>query len=260
MPRRKFVFFLHVSRNVHWVDAAVTRLASALADEIWADSKQTLIHRLPSHLARKGRVISFLVRRQAPLPAAQARPAFIFWGRVTAQKQLERALRIFAAVRRSEPGACFQVIGPDGGELERMRKLSIELGIDCAVSFAGARDFQAIVGLAAGSSFYLQTSSFEGMAVSVVEAMQLGLVPIVTPVGEIERYCTDGFNALVVQNDAQAVDAILALLRNNDEYQRMRDSAIATWSATGLYRDSVLSACRAMLGSKSSTDVAGTIR
>ena len=40
----------------------------------------------------------------------------------------------------------------------------------------------------ANASFYLQTSKFEGFAMSVVESMMMGLVPVVTPVGEIGRY------------------------------------------------------------------------
>ena len=47
---------------------------------------------------------------------------------------------------------------------------------------------------------------------SVVEAMQIGLVPIVTPVGEIARYCVDGKNAVWVQEDATAVDAVMRLI------------------------------------------------
>ncbi len=34
------------------------------------------------------------------------------------------------------------------------------------------------------------------MAISVIEAMQAGLVPIVTPVGEITGYCSDGVNSV----------------------------------------------------------------
>jgi glycosyltransferase involved in cell wall biosynthesis len=44
--------------------------------------------------------------------------------------------------------------------------------------------------------FLLQLSNREGMAVSVVEALSSGLVPIVTPVGEIGNYSKDGLNAI----------------------------------------------------------------
>ena len=46
-------------------------------------------------------------------------------------------------------------------------------------------------------SFFLQLSFYEGFAMSVIEAMQLGLVPVVTNVGEISNYCIDNFNGVI---------------------------------------------------------------
>ena len=47
------------------------------------------------------------------------------------------------------------------------------------------------------------------MAFSVVEAMQLGLVPVVTAVGEIRAYCHNGQNAVRIETDEQAVEDVL---------------------------------------------------
>jgi glycosyltransferase involved in cell wall biosynthesis len=89
------------------------------------------------------------------------------------------------------------------------------------------------------------------MAMSVVEAMQLGLVPVVAPVGEIPCYCRDGQTALFMapDEDAAAVAArIDALLDTPDRVERMARAAHDVWAVRPLYRDDVLTACRAVLG------------
>ena len=49
--------------------------------------------------------------------------------------------------------------------------------------------------------FYLQTSKAEGMAMTVVQAMQQGLVCLVTPVGEIGNYSRNMISAVHLSSD-----------------------------------------------------------
>ena len=247
-PRLRLVLFLHLPNDVHLLDKFFTRAAARLSCRVWADSHETLSNRLPGLAAEKGRVISFVTACLAALPRHAVRPQFVFWGRIHAQKGLQHALRIFAGVQRQWPSAQFLVIGPDGGDLSRVCNLVTSQGLGDAVQFLGGMDFAEIQALAGSASFYLQTSELEGMAMSVVEAMQLGLVPVVTPVGEIAHYARQGENAVVVTDDAAAVADVLALLEDDTRYQVMRKWAIATWADQPLYKDSVLDGCREVLG------------
>ena len=210
------------------------------------------MRRLPNIKVREGIVISFITSRIVVLQSKQVRPVFIFFGRIHLQKGLERALKIFAAVFDEQPLASFLVIGPDCGDLARVTELVDKLGLGAAVNFLGPMNFSDIRKVAAEASFFLQTSELEGMAMSVVEAMQLGLVPVVTPVGEIGRYAQHGKNAIVVSKDQIAVADILALLDDDARYQEVRAQAIATWVDYPLYRDSVLDACRKVLRTETS--------
>jgi glycosyltransferase involved in cell wall biosynthesis len=250
-PRLKLVLFLHFPNHVHWLDRFLTRLAARFASQIWADSKETLARRLPDYPAEKGRVISFVTHHVPALEDKPVNPVFIFWGRIHPQKGLDRALGIFAAVRAACPTARFMVVGPDGGDLVRIQKLANDMGLSDAVSFLGGMDFNGIVRQARSASFYLQTSLLEGMAMSVVEAMQLGLVPVVTPVGEIGNYCRHGENALIVQSEVTVVNEILAVLSDNARYMELRKNAVATWDKKPLYAESVLQACTAILSQTS---------
>ncbi|WP_295396395.1 glycosyltransferase family 4 protein [uncultured Thiodictyon sp.] len=246
-PRLKLVLFLHCPKDVHLLDRLVTRLAARAAGEIWADSNETLARRLLQCPTHKGRVISFVTHRLAALSFRPVTPVFIFWGRLHPQKGLERALRIFSGVRDRIPSARFMIIGPNGGDLVRLNRCVEEMALGNVVSFLGEMPLKDIVRQARAASFYLQASQLEGMAMSVVEAMQLGLVPVVTPVGEIASYCKHRENALIISSDESAVKEILAVVGDDARYRLLRDNAVATWAEQPLYAQSVLQACRAIL-------------
>lgn len=245
-PKAKVVTFLHLAHCVHFPDFIFNHLAMMISDEIWADSQTTLTARVPRRFRSKSKVISFLVERSDEVAPRQPLPNFVFWGRLHSQKGLGRAIRLFSQLQGMIPSATFSVIGPDGGELSGLERQIREAGIK-HVQFVGSMDRAEIFELSQGYSFYLQTSVDEGMAMSVVEAMQLGLVPVVTPVGEIPRYCQDGHNAVLVHDDEGAVRSVLRLLDDPEEYQRLSRNAVQTWQDKPLYRDDVLEACRHVL-------------
>jgi glycosyltransferase involved in cell wall biosynthesis len=246
-PRLKLVVFLHLPKDVHIFDFIFTRLAIWLADEVWADSQATLAERVLGIPRAKCRVISFVTRRfDEPSPRVVT-PAFIFWGRVSQQKRLDRAIEFFVEIYKRYPLARFWVVGPDGGELEVIKRLCASLGLNDAVTFLEAATQDEIISYSNRASFYLQTSAYEGMAMSVVESMQLGLVPVVTPVGEVVNYCVDGVNAVFIQSDKNAVEDVVGLLNDDTRYQQTRTAAIAAWTRKPLYRDNVLSACQNLL-------------
>jgi glycosyltransferase involved in cell wall biosynthesis len=238
---------------MHLLDKCFTRLAAFFSSEWWGDSKTTLAQRITGCPAKSRRVISFVTRRLNSPERKALTPTFIFWGRITEVKALKRAVSILAGIRKALPNARYVIIGPDGGQLQTVKSEVTKLGLENSITFCGEMRIDQIEYEAAHASFYLQTSLHEGMAMSVVEAMQLGLVPVVTPVGEIANYARHGENALVVNDDKEAVTDVLALLNNDALYQAMRDRAVASWSGQPLYKDSMLAACRELLGIKSAS-------
>jgi glycosyltransferase involved in cell wall biosynthesis len=247
-PRVKLVVFLHNSVDAHRVDFLVTRLAMALSHEVWSDSEASVARRFRSPPKARLRTISFLAHRIEPDHNAKPMaPSFAYWGRLSAQKNLSRALKLFSAIRQQLPDATYLVIGPDGDEAPSIKALVQEMGLTGAVRLTGPLPFADICEQVRGTCFYLQTSVYEGMAMSVVEAMQLGLVPVVTPVGEIAAYCRSGDNAVMVDDDERAVGEVLGLLANPDAYEALRQRAIHQWLDKPLYRESVLAACEALL-------------
>lgn len=62
------------------------------------------------------------------------------------------------------------------------------------------------------------------MAIAVTEAMQLGLVPIVTDVGEIAHYCKDGKNSIYYDNNV--LDKVMNLINNDVKYNILSTNAL----------------------------------
>lgn len=244
-PRQRIVLFVHSTIEMHLPDRWLTRLVYRLSDAVWADCSASLAARLPRQA--QGRIISYRIERWERLPARSPRPDFIFWGRLSPLKRLDRALRIFAGVRGVSGAATLLLIGPDDGQEADLRRLAADLGVADAVRFAGPADPAGIREQAAAASWFLLTSEAEGMAAAVVEAMQLGLVPVVTPVGEVARYARHGENAVVIASEEQAVADIVALLSNPARYAALADRAVAEWQDQPTYREAVLAACRALI-------------
>lgn len=246
-PRVPLALMFHCHRVVSLPDRIGATVLRQVAAECWADSPATLTARLGA-AAAKGRVVSFVLAAPEPLTSPAPRPYFVFWGRLIAAKGLDRALRVIAALRARGVDARFTIVGPDEGEGAGLRAQAAALGD--AVTFAGATDRDGIARAAAEASFYLQPSRFEGMAMSVVEAMSAGLVPVVTAVGGIADYARDGGNALVFDGeDADGVAArIAALLAHPSRFGAMREAAIATFAGRGTYADSLRANARAALG------------
>jgi len=247
-PKMKVVLFLHLPNNVHFLDRFFTNLISKISIQIWADSSETIKGRLELNLHIKSRVISFVTEKiYVENNLINLKPTFFFWGRIHRQKNLISSLSLFSEIKAKIEDAKFVIIGPDGGDLELVKKKIIELNLIDSVNITGPLHFSEIKKLSLDASFYLQTSVLEGMALSVVEAMQLGLVPVITPVGEIKNYCVDGFNAVVIDNEKNTVNKVLDILNDVESFQNLRKNAINTWENSMIYEDNILFNCKKLL-------------
>ena len=247
LPKTKLVFFVHSAQDAHILDYILSRISLLLAWDIWGDSITSLNDRFRrSNRAKQGTVISFSPRIIERQEIKNVKPNFIFWGRVGKEKRVDRAVLIFSKILLFYPTATFQIIGSDGGTLNQVKQLCIQLGINDSVTFHDEMDFDLITKVANNVSFYLQTSLYEGAAMSVMESMKLGLVPIVTPVGEISKYC-DNSNSIIVLSDNEAVRDILITLKSQDLYRTLSDNAAIKFQNQSTYEDSIKNACEKLV-------------
>ncbi|MFO7169584.1 MAG: glycosyltransferase, partial [Chloroflexota bacterium] len=143
-------------------------------------------------------------------PAAPERepPLVVMVARFFPQKDHATALAAFAAVRRAD--ARLLLVG-DGPGLERCRALAASLGLGERVEFLGARD--DVPAILARAQVFLLCSHYEGIPISVLEAMRAGLPVVASDVGGIPEAVEHGRSGLLVpRGDPRAAADALQLL------------------------------------------------
>ena len=85
--------------------------------------------------------------------------------------------------------------------------------------------------------------------------MQLGLVPLVTPVGEIKNYCRDGVNAILIHDEDSAVKSILNLLDNKNTFEKIRQNTISYWDDSEIYPESIERASLSILNTENAKNI-----
>ena len=242
----RFVLFVHSDQSVHLLDHVATAIMVRLSDSIWADSIRSATGRIGKPAGqRRARVISFVRRRPIKFSSLNARPNFLYWGRLHKIKRVDRAVDLFSQVAARHNSAHFKIVGPDAGSRSELENQVIGLGLGNQVEFVGPMAIESIETLLDEASFFIHLSSQEGAAMSVIEAMQFGLVPIVTPVGAIGDYCVDGMNSILFDNLESTADRIEEVIIDQSLYRSLRQSAIAKWQNEPLYHEDLLMAAAA---------------
>ena len=249
--KAQVVCFLHNESYKNIVDHFLHVLFMRFADSIFVDSERTMESLVKLRHRYKTHVISFVTQPperisgcQFPICSKCFSPNFVFWGRLSKQKNIVRACKFFSFLKKNlYPNAKFWIIGPDGGQLQDINNAVSSLLIMDSIFITGYMDKQAIqkLVLEENLSFYLQLSNHEGMAMSVVESMSMGLIPIVTPVGQIQDYIKDGENGFFVDFDnvsqwhemAGRLDAI----QNGVGFDVIRRTALNHWNNVITYHD-----------------------
>lgn len=135
----------------------------------------------------------------------------------TPKKDQATLLDAFDRVRRSVPDVTLVLIG--SGPLDAELRQEVDRrGMQAQVTFLGSRDDVPEI-LPAFDVFTL-SSRYEGLPISLLEAMAAEVVPVVTRVGGIPEAVTDGLDGrLVPPGDAAALATALAEVLS-DEVRR----------------------------------------
>ncbi|MCW3078898.1 glycosyltransferase family 4 protein [Segetibacter sp.] len=137
-------------------------------------------------------------------------------------------IRILYTLLKTYPGATLTMVGPDkDGSLQQCKALAKELEVDHRVSFTGLLPREQWVALAAKCDIFINTTNFDNLPVSVVEAMALGLITISTNVGGVPYLIENNQNGLLVPaaNEAAFVEAIFRVLNNRSLCERLSIAA-----------------------------------
>ena len=128
----------------------------------------------------------------------------------------EMALRVLAQVQKQQPEASLLMVGPDKENiLSALQKLARALEIK--VEFTGKLSRTEWVQRARDCDIFINTTHFDNLPVSILEALALGLPIVSTNVGGIPFLLENNTNALLVGDNqvAEMAEAVLALLNNS---------------------------------------------
>jgi glycosyltransferase involved in cell wall biosynthesis len=138
--------------------------------------------------------------KQAPLAISVAR--------LSAEKDYPTLLRSVALLVRDVPEFRLLLVG-DGAERPRLEQLTRELKIEKHVEFLGER--QDVPDLLAQAGFYVSSSKTEGISLTLLEAMAVGLPIVTTRVGGNPEIVQEGVTGRLVS--PLNPDALAAAMR-----------------------------------------------
>jgi glycosyltransferase involved in cell wall biosynthesis len=150
-----------------------------------------------------------IIRNGCPAAQPGRTPAscqfdIVYLGRLVAMKNVGILPRILLALRPARPTLC--VIG--GGECEaELRRCVIDAGLAAQVTFLGAQPHTSALSYLSRARVMVLPSRWEGLPMSVLEAMHRGIPVVASNVGGTNELVVDGHTGYLVETDDVAAYA-----------------------------------------------------
>jgi sugar transferase (PEP-CTERM/EpsH1 system associated) len=205
-----------------WRAVLTNRVASGLSDcivpvsedaaQVALDVEHTPPHKL--RVIRNGVDVERYTHRAKRCDAPGLRAVTV--ARLNPIKDQATMLRATRLVVEQEPGFQLEIVG-DGQERERLTRLVEELGLHKHVVFHGFRDdVPAFLG---GQGFFVLSSVSEGISLTLLEAMAVGLPVVATDVGGNREVVASGETGWLVppRSPERLAEAMLRFVRDPSE-------------------------------------------
>lgn len=250
-PKVYLFGFFHNAFPHHFLGNSILKLMTLVQDSGLADSNKTRLFIRKRYHVDSVDVIPFNFNFEGQFNKVKFDPSHIrmaYFGRLTQVKGVERSIEFCRLCKLHGINFSFDLYGGDGmkgfGEDNYPDKIK-KRGLEKEVKLKEVLPLSLVLKTMSQYDFLLQLSSMEGMALSVVEAMNCGLVPLVTPVGEISSYSKDGVNALWLEPDfdtnlEQLVHKLKALIEDEKLYERISEAASMTFASEKKYTEALI--------------------
>ena len=218
----------HGQRAGHgWKSRTLFRWVSRWADQIVAvsDDAARLCVEIdglpPSKVTRIWNGIDtndFSVQNSSHLPNA------VTVGRLAPEKDLKTLLQAMAIAILRIPGLKLKIVG-DGALRSELESLASALKLERVVEFAGEQ--HNVADSLRGCGFYVSSTLTEGISLTILEAMAVGLPVVATRVGGNPEIIVEGTNGLLVEpaNPNELAEGICKMWSRSEQWQSMGLSA-----------------------------------
>ncbi len=133
-----------------------------------------------------------------PYAVDRSKQAKLLWVRAFSPiYQPALAVETLYHVRKQFPAATLTMVGPDKGELHRVKDLIKALHLEEAVEVTGPVPNESLHEYYHSHSVFLNTTSYESFGVAVMEAAACGIPIVSTKVGEIPYLWNNGVDILL---------------------------------------------------------------
>ncbi len=204
----------------------LNKATSHLSDKVICDSRKVATE-LMEHLHIAGNLVKVIPIGGVDLPEYRFEERSICEnievgtiGSLTAPKGHNYLIEAARIVLEKMDNVNFSIVG-DGRRLDEFRQLVEDLSLSGKVKLLGFRS--DIPQILSKWDIYVQPSLWEGLCITVVEAMASGLPIVATRVGGIPESVIDGHNGFLVppENPEALASKILELAENPDLRARM---------------------------------------
>ena len=140
-------------------------------------------------------------------------------GRLEGAKNPLLLIDSFHTLVRYNQNVKLLVVGTGSLEEDVIKKVK-KYNLQSKIKFLGVVSIDNVIELMKLSDVFIMTSAFEGMPMSVLEALASGLPVVSTDVGEIKMVVKDGVSGLIVpNNNAESIaKAVLEILNNKEKF------------------------------------------
>jgi len=162
------------------------------------------------------------IRQQLGIPADAK--VIIAVGRLCPQKDFDTALdTLFELERRHIIGSFSCLFCGDGEDRLRLETRASRMGLEKTVRFLGART--DIPELLSASDVFLSTSRYEGMPLTVLEALSAGLICVLSDIEEHREIAASSPGCFFAPHIPRALaSALVEAMMDDTDPERMRDA------------------------------------
>lgn len=243
----KIILFAHSVKYTHFFDKYFNLLGIGLSNKIFADSRAT--SEMLKLVTKKNIETISLIRSR---PKTTKRPVseikiikLVTISRISSEKGftyiflfLERLIHLNLKFKWDIIGSVSEL-----SELNKIQSFIIKHNLENDVCLKGTIPPNKIFEYMSNYDFFIQFSLYEGMALSVAEAMSYGLVCIVNPVGEIPYYSQDMNSAIYINGlNSEGIDDVvcklLKVLGDQKLYNNISQNAINSFKSSNLFIES----------------------